>query len=124
MVTSGSPAFTSAPSRKWIASTAPATRGRISTRLTASSRPENSSHVATSRRATTATETGVAGGAVGGVGPLVSATDVVAAQIASVPARTTLVTPISFTGKEEICMMNRPTYVTVATYVALDVRFK
>src|SRR5712671_6150036 len=41
----------------------PATRERISTRSTASSRPENSSHGTVSRGATTDTETGTAAGA-------------------------------------------------------------
>ncbi len=45
IVTRRSPAFTSAPSLKWMACTAPATRERTSTRSTASRRPENSSHV-------------------------------------------------------------------------------
>src|SRR5882672_466757 len=42
---------------------APATRERISTRSTASSRPENSSHGTVSRGTTTDTETGRAAGA-------------------------------------------------------------
>ena len=46
---SRSPCLTSAPSRKWISWMAPATRERISTRSTASSRPENSSHGTVSR---------------------------------------------------------------------------
>jgi len=41
----------------------PATRERISTRSTASSRPENSSHGTVSRGTTTETETGSAAGA-------------------------------------------------------------
>ena len=55
--------MTSAPSRKWISWMAPATRERISTRSTASSRPENSSHGTVSRGATTDTETGTGAGA-------------------------------------------------------------
>src|SRR3954471_14859650 len=67
MVTRRSPAFTSAPSVKWIDCTAPATRERTSTRSTASRRPENSSHVDTSDSTTEATATGVACGAAGAV---------------------------------------------------------
>src|SRR6185369_6168634 len=63
MVTRRSPAFTSAPSWKWMDWTAPATRERTSTRSTASRRPENSSHVETCDSTTEATITGVAGGA-------------------------------------------------------------
>src|SRR5262245_41463650 len=66
MVISRTPGRTSAPSRKCTASTAPATRERTSTRSTASRRPENSSHNATSCCSTTATETGTAAAAAAG----------------------------------------------------------
>src|SRR6218665_669957 len=65
MVTSRSPLWTSAPSRKCTDCTVPATRERRSTRSTASRRPENSSQVATSACVTAATDTGVAWGAAG-----------------------------------------------------------
>src|SRR5258706_619268 len=70
MVISESPCFTSAPSRKWTASIAPATRDRSSTRSTASRRPENSSQIIAARGSARATDTGVAGA---GFGAAVSA---------------------------------------------------
>src|SRR5258706_15291445 len=90
MVTSRSPAFTSAPSLKWIACTAPATRERTSTRSTASRRPENSSHVETSDCRTVATMTGMAGGASGAAAACESRSDMTpAVRMVAAPAAAT-----------------------------------
>ncbi len=61
-MTSRSPCFTKAPSRKCAFKIAPPTRGRISTRSMASKRPENSSQLLMARCSAAATETGTAGG--------------------------------------------------------------
>src|SRR3954470_4297093 len=125
MVIRRSPAFTSAPSRKWISCTAPATRERTSTRSTASSRPENSSQNVASRGCTIATETGVAAGtAAAGLldCELVEGTTVNTTAPRTVTAAKAAPAPSRGLGKHRPAMgfLRIPNSVTFATYCSVD----